>query len=171
MYGAALTGLVYGLMGVSYIYGPYSREAYLAQQRPEMRKKYLERLVSTTEAPQEEDYGYYTAEEAHAVSGGGGGGLFGEIQIPAQYTITRRQDGPEDAGYGTGYGQEYSPDGAGYSSREGAEYRYGYEQEDAPVDDSRYELVMARGDPAEVTLGVNRRGPEEVIPIRLPKPR
>ena len=136
-------------MGVSYFYGPYSREAVLAQQRVEMRKKYLEQLVGTTEAPQEYDYGHYAAEEANSHSSG----LFGEIQIPAQYTITRRED--ED-----GYAPGYEP---GYA----AGYRYGEGQ--GEYEDDRFQLVMARGDPS-VVQGVNRRGlQEEVIPIRLPR--
>ena len=146
-YGAALTGLIYGLMGVGYFYGPYSREAFLAQQRAEMRKKYLEQLMGTTESPAEHDYGHYTAEEASAVSSG----LFGEIQIPAQYTITRREDGD---GYQSGYQSEYAE-----------RYQYGEE----PQED-RYQLVMARGNP-EAARGVNRRGLEEVIPIRFPEHR
>ena len=130
-------------MGVGYFYGPYSRGAFLAQQRAEMRKKYLEQLMGTTEAPTEQDYGYYAAEEASAVSSG----LFGEIQIPAQYTITRRED---QEGYQSGYAERY---------------QHGEE----PQED-RYQLVMARGDP-EAVRGVNRRGLEEVIPIRFPERR
>ena len=141
-------------MGVSYFYGPYSREAFLAQQRAELRKKYLERLVGTTEAPVEVDYGHYAAEEASSHSGG----LFGEIQIPAQYTITRRQD---QDGHQPGYETEYQP---------GYETEYPHEEQRAFADE-RFQLVMARGDPAQVAQGVNRRGPEEMIPIRLPKPR
>ncbi|XP_043225325.1 uncharacterized protein LOC122383215 [Amphibalanus amphitrite] len=147
-YGAALTGLIYGLMGVSYLYGPYSKEAFLAEQRAELRKKYLERLVGTTEATLEQDYGHYAAEEAAASSGG----LFGEIQIPAQYTITRRED---EQGYEPGY-------------QPGYEQGHQYRGEDS-VSDDRFQLVMARGDPTAVH-GVNRRGLEDVIPIRLPEP-
>ncbi|XP_037089378.1 uncharacterized protein LOC119109734 [Pollicipes pollicipes] len=101
-YGVTLTALIYGLMGVSYFYGPYSKEALAARRRAEQRIQHLKLKLGKDDVG-EVDYGYFT-EEAAAGDGGYAGEDYGYDRVgegappPASWTDDGRYpagDGPQ----------------------------------------------------------------------------